>query len=419
MAYQKKPKKVITEKDVEGVIFKATNGYIVRNMGETKRITRVNDIKFIDNIDIEKHNKEFLDSIRQKMNNYGEDGYNEFGFNEDGMHRNGTEFSDEGYNADGWVIIDKFRFNRNMEKEKLGTTTLTNNIFTGSQLDLDGYDKFGFSIDGYNREGFDRDGYDREGFNKQNFNREGINRETKTQYAPNGFNEQEIDEEGFNKEGINKKGKTREDVDEQRKQQRKNFLGLHALARGYANGEITIEEYLKNHKITLEELIDFAKKQKMDKNTVIGLYRKKSEYNQHKKMFNKAKYFKEKTTINGVEITEDMVDQVLQYLKDNNRLLSNKIVNEHIIMLANGELDLEEKDEQGQEATTPFVNESGENRSQENTQLPIATDIKGRIEKLGVVARDVQNTQTELKTNAIEIENPEQLKKQNQKEAQN
>ena len=97
MAYQKKPKKVITEEELQGIIVKGEGSYSIRNMGKITRITRVNDVKFIDGLDIEEHNKRFLDEMKAKRDNYGDDGYNELGFNEEGLHRNGTELSDEGY----------------------------------------------------------------------------------------------------------------------------------------------------------------------------------------------------------------------------------------------------------------------------------------------------------------------------------
>lgn len=103
MAYQKKPKKVITEEELKGIIVKGEGSYSLRNMGKITRITRVNDIKFIDGLDIEEHNKRFLEEVKAKRDNYGKDGYNELGFNEEGMHRNGYEVSDEGYDSKGWV----------------------------------------------------------------------------------------------------------------------------------------------------------------------------------------------------------------------------------------------------------------------------------------------------------------------------
>ena len=410
MAYQKKPKKVITEEELQGIIVKGEGSYSIRNMGKITRITRVNDVKFIDGLDIEEHNKRFLDEMKAKRDNYGDDGYNELGFNEEGLHRNGTELSDEGYNSKGWV-----------KYETRGTiTTKPLNTFTGGDRDLDGYDKHGFDIEGYTEEGYNQDGYGRDGFNASGFNKEGINRETGTIYAADGFTQEGVDKDGYNRDGINKNGKTRDDVEETKHQQRKNFLGLRELAQGYTNGTISIEDYLKNHKISLDELIDFAKKQGMDRDTIVGLYNKKTEYNQHKKLFNKSQYLKDIVSINGVPVTGEMVDTVLQYLKDNDRLLSNKIVQEHIRKYVNGELEIDKKentqdentDKQEQETSEAYINESGEiirPGNDERTQ-PIATDISTSMFNMArdskQKSRDVVDSQKELKTNYRESINP-------------
>ena len=409
MAYQKKPKKVITEEELQGIIVKGEGSYSIRNMGKITRITRVNDVKFINGLDIEEHNKRFLEEVKAKRDNYGEDGYNEFGFNEEGMHRNGTELSDDGYNSKGWV---KYEVNGIR-------TTRPLNTFTGGDRDLDGYDKYGFDIEGYTEDGYDKDGYGRDGFNALGFNREGINRETGTIYATDGFTQDGIDKDGYNRDGINKNGKTRDDVAKIRQQQRKNFLGLKELALGYANGTISIEDYLKNHKISLDELIDFAKKQGMDRDTIVGLHKKRTEYNQHKRKFNKTQYLKEMVSINGVKITEEMVDTVIQYLNDNDRLLSNKIVQEHIRKYANGELEITPKDntvdekKETQESTEPYINESGEiirPGNDEKEQQPISEDISSSIFSMvkdgKQKSRDVVESQKELKTNYRESINP-------------
>lgn len=408
MAYQKKPKKVITEEELKGIIVKGECSYSLRNMGKTTRITRVNDIKFIDGLDIEEHNKRFLEEVKAKRDNYGEDGYNELGFNEEGMHRNGSEVSDEGYNSKGWVRY-----------ETRGTiVTKPLNIFTGEDRDLDGYDKYGFDIEGYTEDGYDKDGYSRDGFNSLGFNREGINRETGTIYAIDGFTQDGIDKDGYNRDGINKNGKTRDDVAETRQQQRKNFLGLRELALGYANGTISVEDYLKNHKISLDELINFAKKQRMDRDTIVGLHNKRTEYNQHKKKFNKTQYLKEMVSINGVKITEEMVDIVLKYLNDNDRLLSNKIVQEHIRKYANGELEIDTKEtaqdenKDAQEKSEAYINESGEimRPGNDENRQPIAEDISASIFNMAregnQKSRDVVESQKELKTNYRESITP-------------
>lgn len=158
----------------------------------------------------------------------------------------------------------------------------------------------------------------------------------------------------------------------------------------------------------------------MDRDTIVGLYNKKTEYNQHKKLFNKSQYLKDIVSINGVPVTGEMVDTVLQYLKDNDRLLSNKIVQEHIRKYVNGELEIDKKentqdentDKQEQETSEAYINESGEiirPGNDERTQ-PIATDISTSMFNMArdskQKSRDVVDSQKELKTNYRESINP-------------
>ena len=345
--------------ELDGVIIKNRVGYSLNKIGVKKAITRVGLKQLIESIDIDEHNREYLANLKEQLETYDDDGYNFLGFNAEGIHRNGTEFAKHKFAAistskyqshpEGWINAKGWLKVGALDSEDKGTM-MANNAFTGTRYDIDGYDIEGYDIDGYNEKRYDREGYNRENYDERNFNREGIHRETGTIYDPEGYNREGYNEKGYNREGLDRNGKTEEELQSQQNQRRKNFLGLMNLAEGYAKGEISIEDYLKNHKITIEELIDFAKKQSMPQEIVTSLYYKKREYYQYKTLFSKKEYFKNKTTINGVEITEEIVDKVLAYLKANDRYLSLKIVNEHISAVARGELVLDDEEKQEEQA---------------------------------------------------------------------
>lgn len=401
--------KEVSEEDLEGIIIKGEKSYVLHNRGDRKVITPKNAIKLIESMDIEAHNEAFLQKVISELEEYGEDGYNAFDFDRDGIHRNGTELSEMGYNAKGWKIAPTYG-----EAETKVSSPF--NRYTGTNFDLDGFDRNGFDAEGYDRNGYNVDGYGKDGYDSKGWSSKSLHRDTGTEYDSDGFNINGYDKDGYDREGKNKDGKTREELDGQKNQQRKNFLGLIDLAKGYATGEVTIEDYLMNHKISLEELIVFAKKQNLGRDTIVGLQRKKAEYNQYKKVFNKAEYFKNKTTINGIEVTEEMVDKVLDYLKSSGRYLSAKIVHEHIREFVNGNLSLDEPDEKQAE---PHVNEKGEiirpEGSTKDIDIPecpftIGTDViesaKGIAGK--ETASSVKKGNTEIRSGYKELENPEQ-----------
>lgn len=374
-------KKQVSIEDLDGIILENELSYSLFKLGKQHTVAYVGLKKMIEEMDIEEHNNEYIEKLKKQLEEYDKDGYNFLGFNEEGIHRNGTKFSETGMNAKGWIGWSTSN----------GEYFKPINGFTATYRDLEGYDREGFDIEGYTREGIDIKGRDRDGFYVDSkFNDAGIHKETGTEYAPDGFNVKGYNIDGFDREGKNKQGKTIEELGEQKNQQRRNYLGLMNLAKGYASGDITIEEYLKNHKITLEELINFAKKQSMDKDTILGLYRKKREYNQYKTKFNKADYFKNKTTINGIEVTSEMVDKVLEYLKANDRYLSLKVVSEHIRAFVNGDLIIEEKQEEDvekEQVEKPYIDDTGvihrpeETKDKENTDNQEIVSNPSEIEK--------------------------------------
>ena len=59
---------------------------------------------------------------------------------------------------------------------------------------------------------------------------------------------------------MNKKGLTREQVKDRVNQQRKNFVGLKNKAEKLGKGEMTLEDYIKCSKTSIDDLIAFCKK---------------------------------------------------------------------------------------------------------------------------------------------------------------
>ncbi|HCC04166.1 MAG TPA: hypothetical protein DEP51_04850 [Clostridiales bacterium] len=238
------------------------------------------------------------DLIKDGFNRWGYDreGYNREGFNKNGYNREGynTEgFSKDGYNREGY---NKGGFNR------------------------EGYDK-----EGYNREGFDKEGYNREGYNKKGFNRDGIHKETKSKYDARGY-----DANGINRDGVTKEG-----------QQIKNFLGLKEKVQKLASGEMSITDFIQNSKISLDELIQFAKKQKYNTNTIKRITALKKDYERYKKKFDKDSYLRHTILmINGNEVrpSQNDVDRCIRYMELNGLYICDYTARKTINDYLNGRL---------------------------------------------------------------------------------
>lgn len=245
---------------------------------------------------------------------YDQNGYNKHGFNRQHIQKNGTEYDSNGYNYKGYDKdgYDKRGFKLDSEKEiyihKNGTE----------------YGNFGFDYRGYNKEGFNYRGYDKEGYYKDGYK--------------DGF-----DREGFDKQGLNKQGLTREQVKECVNQRRKNFLGLKNKTEKLGKGEMTLEDYIKCSKTSIDDLIVFAKKEHMDAEVIRGLYKHKKLYAAYKKPFAKADYLKSTTLIiDGQEVkpTEEDVDKCVEYLQVNGSLICDKTVRDTVRGYLKGEIDI-------------------------------------------------------------------------------
>ena len=214
-----------------------------------------------------------------------------------------------------------------------GTHWKTKTKYSPDGYDIDGYNEDGFKRDGFNDEGYDRDGYDRKGFNKEGYNRDGY------------------DIDGYNKNGFNSEGKTASVVEKEKEdnknQRLKNYLGLVHKAEKLGKGEITIEEYLKTSKTSIEDLIAFAKKEKMSADIIRGLYKQIKPYQLYSKPFKKKEYLEQTSIIMDdkqlVKPTEEDVEKCLEYLRANDIYVCDKNVRDTVKKYIKGELDITEK----------------------------------------------------------------------------
>ena len=322
---------------------------------------------------------------------YGKDGFNYNGHNKDGFDRDGihiythSRYDKDGYDINGWNRDGRHKVTHSM----YGLDGFTINGFSKKKKEFGGkrihkvtgsiYDEEGFDYDGY-----DKDGYGRDGFNIDGFDRSGYGRD------------------GFNAEGVNREGKTREDIEkdkedtkaENKKQTRKNYLGLINKVEKLAKGQMTIEEYIMKSKMSIEELIAFAKKDHLPDDIIRGLYRYIKPYKAYTRPFNKQNYLS--TTIliiddKEVKPTEQDVDMCIEYLKANGSLICDKTVRDTIRMYLKGEIDITQRNEVIEEDT--------------RTQLEILEDeqkdLQAHLERVQQLESEV--VQAEKKDQSIKI----------------
>ncbi len=246
----------------------------------------------------------------------------------------GTRYDERG--------IDKQGYNKKGFKEdSLIHDNLYTNRETGTKYDKNGYDINGYDTNGFNKKGIYKDtgtiynkyGYDVDGYNIKGWTKEGIYYKTGTKYNENGYDKDGYDQNGFNKDGLNKKGKSAQEVKETKDKQRNNFLGLLDVAEKLGTGAISMDQYMMRTKMSIDELIEFAKKQNLSAKVIRGLYGKKKDYAQYSKKFNPKEYLEHTTLfINEQEIkpTKEDVDKCIEYLKENGRYICDKTVRETI-----------------------------------------------------------------------------------------
>ena len=344
--------------------------------------------------DIRGYDRYGYDRDGYNRDGYDRDGYGRDGFNKEGIHRNGRHYDDngfdvngydrygydrdgydrDGYNRDGYGRdgYDKDGVNRggfNKEGIHRNGTYYDDDGFDVNGYNRSGFDRYGYDRDGYDKEGYDRDSYDRDGYNYRGFDKKGIHRETVTIYDEKGFRKggrhengtrydddgydfRGFDRDGYNREGINKNGLTRNQIKEAKNQRTSNYLGLINKAEKLGKGEMSLEDYVKSSKTSIEELIKFAKKENMSADIVRGLQKYKKSYAIYKKPFSKKNYLESTILlIDGQEVkpTEEDVDKCVRYLKANDSLICDKTVKDTVRKYLRGEMEVSIKDEEQHE----------------------------------------------------------------------
>ena len=295
---------------------------------------------------------------------YDINGIDQLGYNKDGVDKNGYDIFGNNkqypysyelrdrYNYDEWrELYNREQYVKNHSRHdwfSVGLAIL--NFGTRTLWGKDGYTFGDYTYDelvsSWAKEfydvGVDRDGYDRKGYNFDGINRDGY------------------DIDGYNADGININGLTREeqadkDAKEQetkKNQQRKNYLELKYKAKKLGKGEMTLEYYIKCSKTSIDDLIDFAKKQHMDADVIRGLYKYKKPYTLYKKPFSKKQYLESTILlIDGQEVkpTEEDVDKCVGYLTAIGSLVCDKTVRDTVRKYLKGEIDITLKTEELQE----------------------------------------------------------------------
>ena len=298
---------------------------------------------------------------------YGKDGFSIYNnFNKEGINKiTGTKYDENGYDKYGY---DEKRFDKYSIHE-----------ITGKKYDVNGYNIEGYNKKGYDIEGYNKKGYDIEGYNRKGFDKEGINKDTGTKFDKDGYDKDGYDEEGFSKEGINRKGQTREDKIENENVRRKNYLGLLNKAEKLGKGEMTLEEYIKTSKTSIDDLIIFAKKEKLAADVVRGLYSKKQAYKRYTKPFSKKAYIGHTVILVGdkeVMPTEQDVDKCIEYLKNQEVLVCDKTVRDTVRAYIKGEIDVTVENKSVLESKEHMLQELKQQEALTNKEMQTAKVLK-------------------------------------------
>lgn len=375
------------------------------------------------------NNNEWIGAINLKTNSrYDEDGIDKHGFNKEGIHViTGNQFDEKGYNRFGFNEDGVNKYSIDINGRFVNSTTSGNlvkyiktlygrleriidilasdekmyslysgkfpilkqkqaeRVFDENEIDQYGFNKKGIHVTsnmttdnegynalGYNIDGYDRNGYDFYGFDKYGYDEYGYNLSGRDKP---GYDREGYDKQGYNKENIDRYGKKRpekklsEDEEKRREenkiQQRKNYLGLKSKAEKLAKGEISLEDYIKSSKTSIEDLIQFAKKEKMGPDVIRGLNKYIKPYRVYKKPFSKKEYLNSTTLIidgNEVKPTEEDVDRCVEYLKAMDSLICDKTVRDTVRKFLRGEIDitieeLQDSMEENEEETKKALSE--------------------------------------------------------------
>lgn len=151
---------------------------------------------------------------------------------------------------------------------------------------------------------------------------------------------------------------------------------------------MTMEEYIRTSKLSLDELITFAKNAHLSPDVIRKLYKCRSTYKIYKTPFKKEEYLKSTSLIidgKMVKPKAEDVDVCIEYLKANGRLLCYKTVTETISQYKSGKIDITQRPER-------VINESTKTQLQsleeEQTQLEQTLE---RVEQLESKVTQAEN----------------------------
>lgn len=200
----------------------------------------------------------------------------------------------------------------------------------------------------------------------------------------------EIMKEKRNKERKIAEEKQKEKQEIYEKQRRRNYLGLKGKAEKLGKGEMSLEDYIKCSKTSIDDLIIFAKKENMDADVIKGLYKYVKPYKSYKKPFAKVDYLKSTILIiNGQEVkpTEEDVDKCVEYLQVNGSLICEKTVKDTVRGYLKGEIDITIKETDLEE------------QIEENKEIISENEQKINDELVGVLIEqqdEIKSQQTEI-----------------------
>lgn len=146
---------------------------------------------------------------------------------------------------------------------------------------------------------------------------------------------------------------------------------------------MTLEDYIKCSKTSIDDLIDFAKKQHMDADVIRGLYKYKKPYALYKKPFSKKQYLESTTLlIDGQEVkpSEEDVDKCVGYLTAMGSLVCDKTVRDTVRKYLKGEIDITLKTEELQEQIEENKSTIAENEEEiKDTLTEVVLSQQNRI----------------------------------------
>jgi hypothetical protein len=206
-------------------------------------------------------------------------------------------------------------------------------------------------------------------YNEDDWSEEGINKDTGTMFDQKGWSAEGINRDTgtkYDKDGYAMNGITTEDAEKTRLSR---YIGLLKKAEKLANGEMSVEEYFMKSKMSMAELIVFARKEKMSSDVIRKLSKLNAEYTKLVKPFDKKKYLSGTQILVGdtpVTPTSEDVDKCIKYLTNNGRPVRNSTVCETVRMYLRGEIDVEIADASKSVSKSRLVEKEQEQQELEN-----------------------------------------------------